>query len=80
MISCLHGSHRKNRKQSHALLVMFFLMMVLHPEAQEKAQAQIDAAVGNARLPTIDDRPSLPFIDAIFWETFRYKPVVPLCE
>ena len=67
-------------KQSHSLLMTFFLMMMLHPEAQEKAQAQIDAIVGKNRLPTMDDRPSLPFVDAIFWETLRYRPIVPLCE
>lgn len=58
----------------------FFLMMMLNPAVQKKAQAQIDAVVGRDRLPSIDDRPSLPLVDAIFWETFRYNPVTPLCE
>jgi len=58
----------------------FFLMMMVNPAAQEKAQTQIDTVVGKDRLPTIDDRPLLPFIDAILWETHRYNPVVPLCE
>ena len=58
----------------------FFLMMVLNPAAQEKAQAQIDAVVGKTRLPTIDDRPLLPFVDALFWETLRSSPALPLCE
>lgn len=58
----------------------FFLMMVVHQEAQAKAQAQIDAVVGQDRLPTINDRSSLPWIDAIFRETIRYSPVGPLCE
>lgn len=58
----------------------FFLMMVVHQEVQEKVQVEIDAVVGRDRLPTIDDRPSLPFLDAIFREILRYNPVVPLCE
>ena len=58
----------------------FFLMMVLNPTTQDKVQAQIDAVVGRARLPTIDDRPLLPTIDAVFWETIRYNPPTPLCE
>ncbi|KAI9459771.1 cytochrome P450 [Boletus coccyginus] len=45
---------------------------------QIPAQTQIDAVVGNDRLPTTDDRPLLPFIDAILRETHRYSPVVPL--
>ena len=60
--------------------MMFFLMMTLNPTTQEKAQAQIDAVVGKDRLPTIDDRPLLPFVDAIFRETIRYSPLLPLCE
>lgn len=55
-------------------------MMSLNPAVQERAQEQIDAVVGNERLPTVDDRPLLPYIDAIFRETLRYSPVIPLCE
>ncbi|KAG6377459.1 cytochrome P450 [Boletus reticuloceps] len=46
------------------------MMMVLNPAVQEKAQVEID----RDRLPTMDDRPLLPFIDAIFRETLRYSP------
>ncbi|KAF8129583.1 cytochrome P450 [Boletus edulis] len=63
---------------SNSFLMTFFLMMVVNPEAQEKAHAQIDAVVGQHRLPGMDDRASLPFIDAILRETLRYSPVVPL--
>ena len=52
--------------------------MAMTPEAQKKAQAQIDTVVGRHRVPTIEDRPLLPYIDAIFRETLRYHPVVPL--
>ncbi|KAF8549581.1 cytochrome P450 [Imleria badia] len=63
---------------SHSSLMTFFLMMALNPEVQAKAQTQIDAVVGNDRLPTVADRPMLPFIDAILRETLRYSPVAPL--
>jgi cytochrome P450 len=66
--------------QSHSVLMTFFLVMVLNPGVQRRAQAQIDAVVGKDRLPTMDDRPLLPILDAIFLETLRYSPVVPLCE
>ena len=46
--------------------------MVLHPEIQKKAQAEIDAVVGHDRLPDFNDRPSLPYIDRIVQETLRY--------
>lgn len=35
--------------------------MVHHPEAQRKAQQEIDAIVGQGRLPTFADRASLPY-------------------
>jgi len=69
-----------NMKQSIAVLTTFFLMMIVHPAVQEKAQAEIDAVVGRERMPTMDDRPSLPFIDAIFRELLRYNTTLPLCE
>jgi cytochrome P450 len=69
-----------NIKQSTAVLMKFFLMMVVHPAVQEKVQAEIDAVVGKDRLPTMGDRPLLPYLDAIFRETLRYCPIGPLCE
>ena len=69
-----------NMKQSNSVLMTFFLMMVVNQRAQERAQAEIDVVVGEDRLPTMDDRPLLPYLDAIFRETLRYSPVAPLCE
>jgi len=59
-------------------LNVFFLAMTLHPAVQKKAQEEIDRVVGSQRLPTFGDRPALPYIDAIFREVLRWRPVVPL--
>ncbi|CAL1702358.1 unnamed protein product [Somion occarium] len=56
----------------------FFLAMTLNPEAQIKAQKEIDVVVGNDRLPTIADRDSLPYVDALLKEVLRYNPIGPL--
>ena len=45
--------------------------MVRHPEVMKKAQAVIDSVVGRDHLPTLDDRPELPYIDCIVKEVFR---------
>lgn len=45
--------------------------MVRHPEVVEQAQAEIDRIVGGERLPTLEDRSQLPFIDCILKETLR---------
>ena len=52
--------------------------MVLYPEVQKKAQAEIDAVVGSNRLPDFHDRPSLPYINAIVKESSRWNIVAPL--
>jgi len=67
-------------KQSNSVLMTFFLMMLLNQGAQEVAHAEIDAVVGKDRLPTMEDRPLLPYLDAIFRETMRYSPVSPTGE
>ena len=52
--------------------------MTLYPEVQKKAQAEIDAVVGQNRLPDFYDRPSLPYINAVVKELSRWNLVVPL--
>ncbi|KAI0674473.1 CyP450 monooxygenase [Trametes maxima] len=59
-------------------VVAFFLAMTNFPEVQAKAQAELDAVVGPERLPHFDDRPSLPYIDALVKECLRWHVVVPL--
>lgn len=54
-----------------------FLAMTLYPEVQKKAQAEIDAVVGPSRLPDFEDRPSLPYINAVIKELMRWHSVTP---
>ncbi|EEB86975.1 hypothetical protein MPER_15887, partial [Moniliophthora perniciosa FA553] len=61
-----------------SLILSFMLAMVLHPEIQARAQAEIDAVIGSARLPDFDDREQLPYVEAIFAESLRWNPVAPL--
>ncbi|TFY79082.1 hypothetical protein EWM64_g4930 [Hericium alpestre] len=55
----------------------FFLAMTLYPEAQKKAQAEIDAVIGNDRLPDFSDQDSLPYVEALVKEVMRWRLVVP---
>ncbi|GJJ14357.1 hypothetical protein Clacol_008621 [Clathrus columnatus] len=59
-------------------ILNFFHAMILHPEVQRKAQAEIDALTGSQRLPTINDRSSLPYIRALVTELYRWHPAGPL--
>ncbi|KAF8973003.1 cytochrome P450 [Flammula alnicola] len=52
----------------------FFYQMAIHPEVQKKAQEEIDRVVGSERLPDFEDRPSLPYVEAIYREVMRCGP------
>ncbi|CCM04678.1 uncharacterized protein FIBRA_06864 [Fibroporia radiculosa] len=61
----------------HAL-ESFFLVMILYPDVQRKAQAEIDSVVGPGRLPKFSDRPCLPYLGAVLKEVHRWNPIGPL--
>jgi len=52
--------------------------MVLYPEVQRKAQAEIDRVIGSTRLPVYSDEDTLPFLQAVLKEVLRWHPVTPL--
>ncbi|KIJ12557.1 hypothetical protein PAXINDRAFT_171115 [Paxillus involutus ATCC 200175] len=61
-----------------AALMTFTLAMVQNPHVWKRAQAEMDGVIGMDRLPDFDDRPSLPYVEAILRETMRWQPVAPL--
>ena len=62
---------------SVSTLTTFILAMTLHPEIQKRAQAELDAVLGD-RLPTFADKDDLPFVTAVMKEVLRWIPVLPL--
>ena len=54
------------------------MAMVLHPDIQRKAQKQLDEVVGTYRLPEFGDIASMPYVEAVVKELFRWQPVTPL--
>jgi len=64
--------------QVHSSLHIFVLAMVLYPEAQRKAQAELDSLIGLNRLPNFEDRKRLPYVNALCNEVLRWHPAVPL--
>ncbi|QYS93071.1 hypothetical protein H0G86_000461 [Trichoderma simmonsii] len=61
-----------------AAIMAFVLAMIHHPEVQEKAQEELDRVVGTDRLPTYEDRPNLPYINAFMKEMLRWFTVAPV--
>ncbi|KAH9006150.1 cytochrome P450 [Lactarius hatsudake] len=61
-----------------AAVSSLFLALILYPEVQKRAQAEIDLVTSRDRLPTYDDKPRLPYIEAMSKELMRWQMVTPL--
>ncbi|TEB22785.1 cytochrome P450 [Coprinellus micaceus] len=59
-------------------LTALFLALASNPEAQRKAQLELDSVVGSDRLPSLEDREGLPYVSAIVKEVERWHTVAPL--
>ncbi|EIW84449.1 PAH-inducible cytochrome P450 monooxygenase PC-PAH 6 [Coniophora puteana RWD-64-598 SS2] len=71
-------AYAAGEETSASTLMIFILAMVLYPEVQKRAQSEIDSMVGIGRLPNFDDWSTLPYVEAVFRETMRWYPVVPI--
>ncbi|KAF8210916.1 cytochrome P450 [Mycena galopus ATCC 62051] len=56
----------------------FVLAMLANPEAQRKAQAEIDSVLGDGDLPDFQDEESLPYVSALVKEVLRWRSVTPM--
>ncbi|KAJ8922410.1 hypothetical protein NQ315_004356 [Exocentrus adspersus] len=48
-----------------------FFYLIKYPEVQKKAQMEIDAVLGKHRVPTLEDRPNLPYVECVVLESLR---------
>lgn len=53
-------------------------MAILTLDVQKKAQQEIDSVIGLDRLPTFEDLPQLPYINAVVTEVLRWNSVAPV--
>ncbi|KAJ7232683.1 cytochrome P450, partial [Mycena rebaudengoi] len=61
-----------------ATLASLVIAMALYPGVQIKAQEELDRVLKGSRLPTMADRASLPYVNAVIQETLRWHVVLPL--
>ncbi|PWY83874.1 cytochrome P450 [Aspergillus sclerotioniger CBS 115572] len=59
------------------VLRLIIKAVVLHPHCLEEAQRELEQVVGPDRLPSFDDIPHLPYINAILNEAMRWQPPTP---
>ena len=53
------------------------LFILDNPDPFKKAQNELDQVVGPSRLPSLDDRPNLPYFEALMAELMRRANVAP---
>ncbi|KAF7368860.1 Cytochrome P450 [Mycena venus] len=51
--------------------------MLANPEAQKKAQEEIDFITGGKYLPTFNDEAAMPYVSALVKEVMRWENVSP---
>ncbi|PCH43329.1 cytochrome P450 [Wolfiporia cocos MD-104 SS10] len=61
-----------------SVLLTFILSMTLFQYALQKAQEELDRVVGRHRLPDLEDRESLPYLDSLIKEVYRWNCPTPL--
>ncbi|KAI3615364.1 cytochrome p450 [Moniliophthora roreri] len=54
------------------------LAMVRYPEAQRKAQEELDNVIGRTRIPNLNDMENLPYLRAVVKEALRWRPPAPM--
>lgn len=51
-----------------ASITTLFYVLAAYPRVRKLVQTEIDRVVGRDRLPTLDDRPSMPYSEAVYRE------------
>ncbi|KAL0568576.1 hypothetical protein V5O48_013405 [Marasmius crinis-equi] len=59
---------------TYVTLTAFMIAMVQNPDVQRRAYEEIVSVVGHDKLPDVNDRERLPYLDCILQETLRWAP------
>ncbi|KAK7038589.1 cytochrome P450 [Favolaschia claudopus] len=63
---------------SSITLLWFVMAMALYPEAQKKAQAEVDSFFDAHTLPNFERMKDMPYVLALIKEVIRWSPIAPL--
>lgn len=76
LVTVLNDMFNAGGETTSTTLTWLFYCLAATPEVQKKFQAEIDRVIGTARLPSLTDRPRMPYTEAVISETLRLSSVV----
>ncbi|KAL7781593.1 cytochrome P450 [Trichoderma afarasin] len=75
-LDILKGIIDVGSETTSSMMQSIIKVLAMNPEAQKKAQEELDRVVGPSRLPTWEDNPNLPYIRALIKELHRFAPLL----
>ncbi|KOX69408.1 hypothetical protein WN51_05571 [Melipona quadrifasciata] len=60
------------------VLDFLFSCMIVYQDVQRKVQEEIDSVISRDRLPQMEDKAKLPYVEAVINEVHRLWPVFPI--
>jgi len=63
---------------SSTAVLWWLVLLANHPDIQERLQKEIDAVVPRDRLPSLDDKSKMAYVEVAILELMRIRTLVPL--
>ncbi|XP_042642034.1 cytochrome P450 2J2 [Tyto alba] len=77
LVACMLDLLFAGTETSSTTIRWGLLYMAIYPEIQARVQAEIDAVIGQARQPALEDRNNMPYTNAVIHEVQRKGNIIP---